>query len=330
MATTTVSRNNPEQEVFWVGTDGNVYVKNSRGVQNRGQADQVTDTGFTTKGGAAPDFSLGNGTTLRRIENPTKLDMSNVSDTSALTYGGGADALDAAARTSLRGEIKGKAGLVDATYQDLFGALDNLLRSRDSELEGQYGEQFKKAGDQYADAIPEIETSYAAIGAGDSTDNTYAKNNAKKGFDETTATIGANKTADKAKLGQYGVENRAKIASDREAAARAITQADSTTDVGALRSMRNDLDTNLGSANVTRATLGTDGEAGRQLSTLTGDNGRYDAAVNALDGILKSSLSGAVKDAAVQAVTTNAGLSDEDKKKVQATYGNVYAEQSAL
>lgn len=257
-------------------------------------------------------------------------------DTSGLTFNGsgsgsGAQAAqDAADRVALRNEIAGKSGAVDATYNDLFGSLDNLLKSRDSSLETQYGTQFKKAGDQYAEAIPQIETSYAAIGAGDSTDNTYAKNTAKKGFEDTTATIGTNKTADKAKLGQYGSEQRAKIATDKGAADRAIAQAGSTTDVSALRSMRNDLNTSLGAANVTKATLGSDGQAQQDLSALTGDSGRFEAATNALDGILKSSLSGSVKDAAVQAVTNSAGLSDAEKKKVQATYGNTYAEQAAL
>jgi len=94
--------------------------------------------------------------------------------------------------------------------------------------------------------------------------------------------------------------------------------------------MRNDIERNIDQAGVTRATLGTDGDAAKAVSSLTADAGRFEAATNALDSIIKSSMSGAVKEAAVKAVTDNAGLSDEEKKKVQAQYGNVYAEQAAL
>ena len=244
--------------------------------------------------------------------------------------GGGTVDKDAAIRNQLIGEILGRGGDIDAVYNALFGDLDALLRSRDAELEAEYGNQFKKASDQYAEAIPEIETSYAAIGAESSTDQADAKTDAKKGFDETTATIGKNKETDKAKLGQYGTEQRAKFDADKNSAKRNVARASETEDVGALRSMRNDLEGNIDAAGVTRATLGTDAGARGEISRLTSDNGRFEAAINALDSIIKSSMSGSVKEAAVQAVTDSAGLSDEEKKKVQETYGNVYAEQAAL
>lgn len=244
--------------------------------------------------------------------------------------GGGSADEDAAARTQLRNEIMAKGGDIEAIYSALFGDLDNVVKSRDSELESQYGDQFKKAADQYAGALPTIENSYAALGSDSSTDSADAKTSAKKGFDDTTATIGKNKEADKAKLGQYRNEQAAKINADKESARTNLNRAGETTDVDALRTMRNDLESNLSNANVTRATLGTDGQAKKDLSALTSDSGRYDAAISSLDSIIKSSMSGAVKEAAVKAVTDNGGLSDDEKKKVQQTYGNVYAEQAAL
>lgn len=249
--------------------------------------------------------------------------------------GGGTTAVepvdpDIALRAKLRQQILGRGGDIDSAYGALFGDLDKLVKSRGSELEGQYGDQLSKVAEQYTGAIPQIETSYAAIGAADSTDTSDAKTGAKKGFDETTSTIGKNKQADTAKLGQYSKEQRAKFGADRDAAKRNVSRAGETEDVGALRQMRNDLETNLSSAGVTRATLGTDQGARGEVANLTKNAGRYEAAVNALDSILKSSMSGSVKEAAVNAITSSAGLSDEEKKKVQQQYGNVYAEQAAL
>ena len=158
----------------------------------------------------------------------------------------------------------------------------------------------------------------------------YSKNKAKKGFDDTTETIGKNKESDKAKLGQYKQEQEAKFTADRQSARNNINQASSTTDLNALRGLRNDLNSNITQTGVTKATLGTDGAARKAVTDLTKDGGRFEAAINSLDSIINSSLSGSVKEAAVKAVVDSAGLSEEEKKKVNAQYGNVYAEQQAL
>jgi hypothetical protein len=318
-----------ERGVYWVGADGNYYVKATGlpgGVINLGQDPSQNQI--------AVDLI----NSLTQIPDPVQPE-SQVTPTGT---GGGTGksaseiaaeakiAQDNADRAALKGEISGKTQTVEDVYAGLFSDLNTLVTARDAELETQYGDQFKKAGEQYADAIPQIETSYAAIGAADSTDNTYAKVGAKKGFEDTTETIGKNKTADKAKLGAYKTENEAKFTADRDATRTNISRAGATNDVDALRGLRNDIETNVSGAKVTKATLGTDGTARQTLSDLTKDGGRFEATINALDSVLKSSLSGDVKSAAVKAISENSGLSDEEKKKVDEQYGNVYAEQQAL
>jgi hypothetical protein len=239
-------------------------------------------------------------------------------------------AKEAQERQALRGEISGFGGTIDELYEALFADLDNLVKARGTELEGQYGEQFDKASRQYAGAIPEIETSYASLGAADSTDNTYAKNSAKEGFEDTTKTIGKNKEEDKAKLGQYALGESAKFEQDRNLARSNVGRAEQTEDLGALRGMRNDLEKGVASANVARATLGTDEGAKGEVVRRTADAGRFEAAQSALDAILKSSLAGSVKQAAVKAISDNSGLSKEDRERVTQMYGDVYKEQAAL
>lgn len=275
------------------------------------------------KGGNAGDT-----VTAQLLSDPDYSGSGNYSSRS--TSGGGGGDADAAMRNMLKGKISGRGGEIEAIYQALFGDLEGLVRARDAELESEYGGQFKKASDTYTEAIPQIDASYAALGAYDSTNRGDARTKADKGFKDTTETIGKNKKTDKAKLGQYKTEQSAKFSADKDSALRAINSANETTDVGALRGLDNDLAGNISQAGVTRATLGSDAGARGEISRLTGDNGRFEAAVNALDGIIKSSMSGAVKEAAVKAVTDAGGLSDDEKKKVQETYGNVYAEQQAL
>jgi len=309
--------------VYWRGNDGKIYVKAAglKGVQEWGNTSQGM------LGGDPSAFGL------KLQPNPGNPQKASTASTSSLSSGGGGGAQadpDEPVRAKLKGEIKGKAGSIDAIYNALFGDLDNLVRSRDAELTTQYGSQRGKATEQYTDALPQIDQSYAAIGSYDSTQRGDGRGKAKKGYEDTLNTIGTNEKTDKAKLGQYRNEQRAKFTTDRDSAKRNISRVDETTDVGALRALRNDLEGNLDTAGVTRATLGTDGQASQAIKGLTGDAGRADAAINALDSIIKSSLGSDVKQAAVKAVVDSAGLSDEDKAKVQATYGNVYAEQQAL
>lgn len=235
-----------------------------------------------------------------------------------------------ARRAALIAALSGKRGAIDEAYAALFGDLDNLLRSRSGDLETQYGSQMKKAGDEFADVLPTIDSSYAALGSYDSTQRGDSRGKAKKGYEDTIQTIGQNKTKDQAALGQYGNESRARFQADKDAAVRYIDSSADTTDENALRDASNNLDANLSQAGVTRATLGTDASAAQQVRSMTADNGRFQAAIDSLDAIIKSSMPTDVKAAAVTAVTDAAGLSDEDKKKVQAQYGNVYAEQATL
>lgn len=116
--------------------------------------------------------------------------------------GGGAVDKDAGLRNELKGKIGSRGNEIDAAYNELFGLLDELVRSRDSELETQYGEQFAKAASQYAEALPMIDQSYAALGSYDSTQRGDSRGKAKAGYDETTKAIGKDKEKDKAALGQ--------------------------------------------------------------------------------------------------------------------------------
>lgn len=257
-------------------------------------------------------------------------------DTTPTGGGGGglsaaqiAEAQSAAKVNKLRGDIHGKGNSLLSIYDQMFGNLDNLLKERADQTEGDYGKQFKQAADQYAQSIPEIQNSYASVGASNSTDTADAKDKAKVGFDNTNATIGKNKQDDLTKVAQYGTQQKAKIQSSKDAAARNIGKADQVTDEQALTDLGNTLDTSTDTAKADLATLGTDSGARGQLASLTGDNGRFQQATNALDSIIKSSMGGAVKQAAVQSIVDNAGLTDDQKKQVQLQYGNVYNEQNA-
>lgn len=236
---------------------------------------------------------------------------------------------NAARRASLKEGIKGKRALIEAAYNDLFANLDNLLRAKSADLDTQYAGQIDTAGKNLADALPTIDSSYASLGSYDSTQRGDARGKAKDSYNDTVKTIGNNKAKDVAALGQYGNESKARFQADKDSANRYIDSADTTTDVDSLQTASNSIDSNLSQTGVTKATLGTDASVSRDIKNLTADGGRFQAAIDSLKSVLDSSLPGAVKQAAVTAVTNNSGLTEDEKKKVQAQYGNVYAEQNA-
>lgn len=235
-----------------------------------------------------------------------------------------AAALAASKLNALRGGIQGKRGAVQGAYDALFGDLDILSRDRAADVERKTGDNINKLTEGYTASIPQIQSSYAALGADNSTDTRDAKIKAKSGYDESVNQVAEQKESDLAKIGQYGLENKAKFGADRDSIFRLIDQAAQSDNEGDIRNASNEIDNRLGSAAATRATLGTDAGARGQLSALTADAGRFDSIKASLDNIMASSLAGGVKAAAVEAASTAAGISDEDKQKIKLQYGNIY------
>ena len=273
---------------------------------------------------SAPGLSMGAIDPNRYV---TVADPSLGATSGSAVSGSGAGGTGSAA---LLAALRSKRSAIDEAYNALFSDLDTLLKARAGELDTQYGDQLKKAGQDFADVLPTIDQSFAALGSYDSTQRGDNRAKAQKGYEDTVKTIGSNKEKDMASLGQLGIKNRAEIQADREAANRYIDSAANTTDENALREANNNLDTNLSKAKVTRATLVPGASASQSIKDMTADNGRFQSAIDSLDAIFKSSMPDSVKQAALTAVTTAGGLSDEEKKKAQVQYGNVYAEQSAL
>lgn len=266
---------------------------------------------------------------------PASQDAIGGGNISSIAAGGGsfdpaaaAAAAESARVNQIKGDVRGKAAQLLALYDQLFGNLDNTIKAQEGDLEQQYAAQFKKAADQYAKAIPTIQNSYASIGSGDSTDATYAKNDAKQGFEDTNTTIGKNKSDDIAKLGKTKAEKKATYQAGKDSVNSNLGRLDSTTDVNSLESMRGELDKGVSDANIENARLGTDGSFRDALRASTGDNGRFDQAVSSLDSIIKSSMSGGEKAAAATSIATNAGLSEAEKQKLNLQFGNVFNEKN--
>ena len=241
------------------------------------------------------------------------------------------EAQENAERGKLRGDIHARVNDLNALYNQLFGNLDNVAAERARELEDNYGEQLGKAAQKYADGVATIDNSYAALGSGDSTDRTYAKNSAKSGFEETNKQIKKNKEEDLAKLGNYVEGTKAKWRADHESANRLNGRADEVKDLTELRGGRNSIEDKIGNVKADIGNMNTETGARGKLSELTGDGGRADSLSSALDSILKSSLGGGMKEAAVDTIGNAAGANkgqiDEIKKKNAAQFGDAYTAQ---
>ena len=225
----------------------------------------------------------------------------------------------AAARTNeLRGQVRGYQGDVDSIYNQLFSDLDLLIQSRAGEIDRTAGDSINKLTEQYTGAIPGIESSYAALGAGDSTDSTYAKVDAKKGYEDSLEDVGEQKAKDQATLGSYDETTRANFGADRDALARIFARLDETDNDQDLIDARNAVETKLGTARASKASLMTDEGLKGKIKGATDSSSRVGSIQSSLDNVLNSTLSGAVKQAAIAAAGTSAGLTDEEKNQIKA------------
>lgn len=279
------------------------------------------------------DFQGGLDKAMQGGATPVEALMGNrvIGDVSAINPGGGGSAVlsaadiaaqkQAAKIAGLRGDIRGYQDDVDSVYNQLFADLDTLIRSRAEEIDKTAGENIGKLTDQYVGSIPKIESSYASLGAGDSTDNTYAKVDAKTGYDGSVKEVGKQKEKDQTTLGEYDQTTRAGWGADREALNRIFGRLDETENEQDLVNTRNEVENKLGTAKATRASLMTDKGLKGAIADKTNGASRFDSIQGSLDAVLNSSLSGAVKEAAIQAIGQSAGLSDEEKNQIKANSG---------
>ena len=240
-------------------------------------------------------------------------------------YGGGV-MTDPAELARLRDDIRAYADQINAVYESIFGNLEDIGKERIGEIGKTYGENVNKVTGQYTSSIPRIEGSYAALGAGDSTDTRDAKIGAQSAFNESVETLGDAREADEAKVGSFLSENKARYGADQESLNRLVDRVDETQDLGDLRSARNDVEDRLGQVKADEGSLMTDEGARGKLAGLTKDGGRFAQVTSALDNVLNSSMAGSTKAGAVKAIIENGGLSDEEKQKVKLQYGDVYNE----
>lgn len=283
---------------------------------------------ITGSGGNARTGDMG-GKSNKKAETPagkpiTPMAFQPSQQPAAVDPAAAAEAAEAARVATLRGDIQGRRNAVLAAYEALFGDIDQLAKSQAGEIEKKAGQNINELTQSYTSSIPQIQSSYSAVGAGDSTDTRDAKITAKTGYDKSVSEVGENKSDDLAKVGQYVNENKANWMADKDSILRLIGRVGETEDVGDLNEARNTVENKLGTLGATRATLGTEQGARGKLSEITDDGGRFAAIKDSLDNIVNSSLSGGVKAAAVQAVSDSAGLTSEDKQKIKQMYGDVY------
>lgn len=259
---------------------------------------------------------------IKNLENTVKEGLGKLSNTPTVSPSQIAASQQSSRVANLRNQIRGNAGTIEDIYNALFGDLDALVNSRRGEIDRLAGKSIEDLTQKYVSSIPGIESSYAALGAGDSTDNTYAKVDAKAGFEKAADEVGEQKNKDLTALGLYDQETKAGFNADRDALRRIISRLDETENEGDLADARNTIENKIDSARANRASLKTDGALRGDLNNATsGLSTRADSIKSSLDAILNSSLSGTTKEAARQAVTNSAGLTDEEKNQLTANRG---------
>ena len=225
-------------------------------------------------------------------------------------------AKDAAERNALLQEINGMSPRAQALFADVFNRIKAVASDRKSKVDKTYNDQDAGYVDTFGKAVPQIDNAFAALGIGNSTYAGDRMDEAKGALDTSLAKSKENRQADLAEVGNWEASQRGAFEADQANINGAVGRAGGVQDVSTLRDARNNLTTTVNNISGKRQALNDDGGAIASLNARTGRSANFDSAMKSLEGVLASSMDVGTKNAAKQALIDNAGLDDEEKKKL--------------
>lgn len=291
----------------------------------KGAAGNVT--GFSLQGQTKPGYD----STGRKVQNNTAPNNKTTNAPNITTNnnggggggGGGATsaaaaqaAKDAAERNALLQEINGMSPRAQALFADVFNRIKAVASDRKSKVDKTYNDQDAGYVDTFGKAVPQIDNAFAALGIGNSTYAGDRIDEAKSALDTSLAKSKENRQADLAEVGNWEASQRGAFEADQANINDAVGRAGGVQDVSTLRDARNNLTTTVNNISGKRQALNDDGGAIASLNARTGRSANFDSAMKSLEGVLASSMDVGTKNAAKQALIDNAGLDDEEKKKL--------------
>lgn len=225
-------------------------------------------------------------------------------------------AQDEAERNALMSEIRGMSPKAQALFADVFNRIKSVAADRKNKTERTYADQDAGYVKTYGEAVPQIDNAFAALGIGNSTYAGDRIDDAKEALDSSLSKSKENRTADLAEIGNWEASQRGAFEADQANINDAIGRSEGVKDVSTLRDARNNLSTTVNNISGKRQALNDEGAAIANLNSRTGRSANFDSAMKSLEGVLASSMDVGTKNAAKQALLDNAGLDDEEKKKL--------------
>lgn len=286
---------------------------------------------FTGGGSATPNTSTWSGNPGGLVQGATDgstggASVNNDGDASA-TAEAARVARDNAERVKLRGGTREQIAAAQALYDQVFGDIDNLGRERIGSLEKDYmGKNERLTGD-YLESLPTIENNYAAIGNDSSTYKGRALGKAEAGYKQGQEELGKAKGEDVAKVGSFVATNKAKYQADRDSMNRMGSRLDEVEDLGALREGRNSVEAKRGALQADRAGFMTDAGLQGELKGLTNASARFGGIAEAAKNIYGSAATVSMKNAALNSLIANSGLSPEEQQQILSTYSSQAEEE---
>ena len=222
-----------------------------------------------------------------------------------------------AKRNQLREGIQNLIGQSQSIYDTLFGNVRSAAQSQRQALDKRFNEETGTLTEQFNQELPKIGQSYAGRGSYDSTYRTGAEEVAKKGFEGQIKTIGNQREADSAKIGQALLEQEAQFSAGKSLLGTMQSRLGEVTDINELTQLRNDLDKRVAELTSSQAGNQTREAYIQKFSQLAPANSRINELKTSLSTLINGAAPGPLKKAVAEQIIGSAGLSPEEEDQLR-------------
>ena len=220
-------------------------------------------------------------------------------------------------RNQLREGIQNLIGQSQGIYDTLFGNVRSAAQSQRQALDKRFNEETGTLTEQFNQELPKIGQSYAGRGSYDSTYRTGAEEVAKKGFEGQIRTIGNQREADSAKIGQALAEQEAQFGAGKSLLGTMQGRLGEVTDLNELTQLRNDLDKRVAELTSSQAGNQTREAYIQKFSQLAPATSRINELKTSLSTLINGAAPGPLKRAVAEQIIGSAGLSPEEENQLR-------------
>jgi len=224
---------------------------------------------------------------------------------------------DTAKAAGLKGTITDLVGKAKTLYDQLFGGAQNVYSEKKSNLETQYSKGLGELAKSYATELPKIGQAYAAQGAYRSTWRGGAEQAAQQGYQKQLSDLAEAQKQAIAGLGGEFTKTQAQVSGGKSELQTVLDRIAGETDINALTSLRNKLDTQIADLQTNIATTQTQPQQLAAAGGIASVSDKFNQANQTISTIINGQAPAALKKQIASQIVTSSDLTDQEKQQLQ-------------